>query len=101
MPLPGFEPSPYGTSVNVPNHYTGWAAVVGIGGKNVPKTKARMQIPMEESRKRRKRGTLKQPFIFYSAVGVVSCICSPRGSSDLGGMLSEFDAINHGIKALN
>ncbi|GFV30247.1 hypothetical protein TNCV_97231 [Trichonephila clavipes] len=26
VPSPGFEPRPYGTTVNVTNHYTGWAA---------------------------------------------------------------------------
>ncbi|GFT20229.1 hypothetical protein TNCV_4060371 [Trichonephila clavipes] len=26
MPCPGFEPRPYGTVVNVINHYIGWAA---------------------------------------------------------------------------
>ncbi|GFT85095.1 hypothetical protein TNCV_791281 [Trichonephila clavipes] len=25
MPSPGFEPRPYGTTVSVTNHYTGWA----------------------------------------------------------------------------
>ncbi|GFW13618.1 hypothetical protein TNCV_1210841 [Trichonephila clavipes] len=25
MSSPGFEPSPYGTSISVANHYTGWA----------------------------------------------------------------------------
>ncbi|GFV71362.1 hypothetical protein TNCV_3133531 [Trichonephila clavipes] len=24
MPFPGFEPSPYGTTVSITNHYTGW-----------------------------------------------------------------------------
>ncbi|GFW33190.1 hypothetical protein TNCV_4700061 [Trichonephila clavipes] len=28
MPSPGFEPRPYGTTVCVANHYTGWATVI-------------------------------------------------------------------------
>ncbi|GFV25432.1 hypothetical protein TNCV_1147021 [Trichonephila clavipes] len=28
IPSPGFKPRPYGTAVNLANHYTGWATAV-------------------------------------------------------------------------